>query len=80
MHREADMRGDEIVMSSLSIPLAQIRPIFSTLSPEQIRARAEAIFPSLLQIDRASRPEERALAVSALKDRLSVELAQDRTF
>jgi hypothetical protein len=50
-------------MSNLSTPLETLQPILSTLSPEQIRTHAEAIFPELLQIAPDSRPEERAAVI-----------------
>jgi hypothetical protein len=53
--------------------------LWRTPSQQEIQERAEAIFPELRQIALARGPEERALAVSALRGRLASERARDKT-
>lgn len=47
--------------------------ILGSLRPERVQAMAEAIFPELRDIARASSPEERDSLVQSLRQRLSAE-------
>jgi len=65
-------------MLNLSILSARTEAILTTLTLQEIRERAEEIFPELRQIALATSPEERAPFVSALRDRLSAQHARDK--